>query len=152
MYLHVYLICTQGPKMIFESAARLVPWPRWAFRSAGRPPFTRVHRRTFQRSACDCSASFVCTLTAEDWSSQCLKHTLLLASMTNLSTTVVMLCVFMSTSIVFDYFFFFCNLLLAVLKDKTLWLFVFCFFFYSISDDQCSRFLVWASIPSLSGL
>lgn len=113
MYLHVYLICTQGPKMIFENAARLVPRPPcWASRGAGQPSFTRVHRRTFQRSACDCSASFVCTLTAEDWSSQCLKHTLLLASMTNLSTTVVMLCVFMSTSIVL--IFFFCNLLLAV--------------------------------------
>lgn len=79
--------------------------PCWASRGAGQPSFTRVHRRTFQRSACDCSASFVCTLTAEDWSSQCLKHTLLLASMTDLSTTVVMLCVFMSTSIVLIFFF-----------------------------------------------
>lgn len=60
----------------------------------------RVYRCTFQRSAHDWSASFVCTLKGRRRSSQCLKRTLLLASMTNLFTTVVMLSVFMSISIV----------------------------------------------------
>lgn len=123
MYLHVYLICTQGPKMILKrrpgDTARRFRAP------VGLP--SRAHRRTFQRSACDWSASFVCTLTAEVCSSQCLKLTLLLASMTTLSTTVVMFLCFHEYKYSFD----FCNLLLAVLKEKKLYasLFFFSFFF-----------------------
>lgn len=57
-------------------------------------------------------------------SSQCLKHTLLLASMTNLFTTVVMC--FHEYKYSFD----FCNLLLflAILKEKNAF-FLFCFFY-----------------------
>lgn len=81
---------------------------------------------TFQRSAHDWSASFVCTLKGRRWSSQCLKRTLLLASMTNLFTTVVMLSVFMSISIVLIFFVIYFYFQLFFKIQKNLYAF-FCF-------------------------